>query len=88
MASSFVFSWCMAVWLIKSFKFCTRKCEKQHYVIAIIDVDVTIGNPGFCLALDLTGVHFRGKLQDVGHVNEQKIKYWPIKTRKITGFKL
>ena len=26
-----------------------------------------IGNPDFCLALYLTGVHFRGELQDFGH---------------------
>ena len=35
---------------------------------------VTIGNPAFCLALYLTGVHFRGELQHVGDVSEQKIK--------------
>ena len=34
---------------------------------------VTIGNPGFCLALYLTGVHFRGELQHIGHVGEQII---------------
>ena len=33
---------------------------------------VTIGNPAFCLALYLTGVHFRGKLQHFGDVREQK----------------
>ena len=37
-------------------------------------VYVTIGNPAFCLALYLTGVHFRGELQHVGDVSEQKIK--------------
>ena len=31
-----------------------------------------IGNPAFCLALYLTGVHFRGELHDVSHVGEQK----------------
>ena len=31
-----------------------------------------IGNPAFSIALYLTGVHFRGKLQHVGDVNEQK----------------
>ena len=35
---------------------------------------VTIGKPAFCLNLYLTGVHFRGELQHVGHVGEQKIK--------------
>ena len=29
---------------------------------------VTIGNPAFCLALYVTGVHFRGELQHVGDV--------------------
>ena len=36
-------------------------------------VYVTIGNPAFCLALYLTGVHFWGELQHIGDVNEQKI---------------
>ena len=35
-------------------------------------VYVTIGNLAFCLALYLTGVHFRGELQHVGHVDGQK----------------
>ena len=33
---------------------------------------MTIGNPAFCLALYLTGVHFRGELQHVGDVSEKK----------------
>ena len=33
-------------------------------------VYVTIGNPAFCFALFLTGIHFRGKLQHVGHVGK------------------
>ena len=33
---------------------------------------MTIGNPAFYLALYLTGVHFRGDLEHVGHVGEQK----------------
>ena len=33
---------------------------------------MTIGNPAFCLALYLTGVHFRGKLHHLGQVGEQK----------------
>ena len=37
-------------------------------------VYATIRNPTFCLALYLTGIHFRGKLQYVGHVGAQKIK--------------
>ena len=31
-----------------------------------------VGNPAFCLALYLTGIHFRGELQHVGDVSEQK----------------
>ena len=46
-------------------------------------VYVPIGNPAFCLALYVTGLHFRGKLQDGGHVGEQKIKCQPIRTREI-----
>ena len=37
---------------------------------------MTIGNPAFCLALYLTGAHFRGGLQYVGDVSGQKIKVW------------
>ena len=33
---------------------------------------MTIGNPDFCLALYLTGVYFRGKLQHVRQVGGQK----------------
>ena len=46
---------------------------------------MTIGNPAFCLALCLTGVHFRGELQHVGDVSEQKINCWPIRTRERGG---
>ena len=49
---------------------------------------MTIGNPAFCLVLYLTGVHFRGELQHVGHAGEQKMKYQPIRTRKIGGVRL
>ena len=41
---------------------------------------MTIGNPGFRLALDLIGVHFRGELPHVGDISEQKIKCRPIRT--------
>ena len=41
-----------------------------------------IGNPAFCLALYLTGVHFQGKLKHVGDVSEWKIKCGPIRTRE------
>ena len=49
---------------------------------------MTIQNPAFCLALYLTGVHFRGELQHVGTISEQKIKFRPNRTRKIGGFRL
>ena len=49
---------------------------------------MTIGNSAFCLALYLTGVHFRGELQHVGFVSQQKIKYQPITTREIGGVRL
>ena len=51
-------------------------------------VYVTIGNPTFCLAFYLTGVHFRGELQHGGHVGEQKIKCRPIRTREVAGVRL
>ena len=51
-------------------------------------VCVTIGNPAFCLFLYLTGVHFRGKLQHIGDVSQQKIKCRPIRTREIGGVTL
>ena len=55
-----------------------------HYEI----VSVTIGNPAFCLAFYLAGLHFRGELQHFGHVGEQKLKRWPIRTREIADIKL
>ena len=41
---------------------------------------MTIGNPAFCLFLYLTGIHFRGELQNGGDVSQQKINCRPIKT--------
>ena len=52
------------------------------------DVYVAVGNPALCLTLYLTGVHFRGELQHVGHGDEQKIKYSPIRTQEIAGVRL
>ena len=49
-------------------------------MLAFEVIYVTIGNPAFCPALYLTGVHFRGELQHVGNVSEQKIKCRPIRT--------
>ena len=51
-------------------------------------VYVAIGNLAFCLALYLTGVHFRGELQHVGHVCGQKFKHQPIRTREIGDIRL
>ena len=51
-------------------------------------VYVTTGNPAFCLAWYLTGVHFRGELQHVVDGSEQKIKCRPIRTREIGGARL
>ena len=39
-------------------------------------------------ALYLTGVHFRGELQHVGHVGAQKNKCRPIRTQEIGGVRL
>ena len=49
---------------------------------------MTIGNPAFCLALYLSGVHFRGELRHVGDVSEQNIECRLIRTREIGGVKL
>ena len=49
---------------------------------------MTVGNPAFCLALYLTGLHFRGELQHVGDVSDQKFKCRPIRTREISGVRL
>ena len=51
-------------------------------------VHVTIGNPVFCLTLNLTGAHFRGELQHVSHVGGQKTKCRPISTKEIGGVRL
>ena len=51
-------------------------------------VYVTVGSPAFCLFLYLTGVHFRGKLQHVVDVIEQKIKCRPIRTQEVDGTRL
>ena len=45
---------------------------------------MTIWNPGLCLVVYLTNPHFRGKWQHVSRVGQQKIKYWPIKTRELS----
>ena len=49
---------------------------------------MTIGNPVFCLFLDLTGVYFRRELQQVGDASQQKIKFRQIRTREIGGVTL
>ena len=60
-----------------------------YYEIIIYEVVyVTIGNPAFCLALYLNGVHFRDELQYVGHVGKLKIKCQSVKTREIAVVRL
>ena len=49
---------------------------------------MTIGNQASCLFLYLTEIHFWGKLQHGGDVNEWKIKCRPIRTREIGGVSL
>ena len=61
----------------------TGTTEKYTEVVYVI-----IGNRAFCLALNLTGIHFEGELQHVGTISEQKIKCRPNRTRKICGFRL
>ena len=61
----------------------TGSTEKYTEVVYVI-----IGNPAFCLALHLTGVHFRGELQHVAIASEQKIKCRPNRIRKIGGVRL
>ena len=43
---------------------------------------MTSGNPAFCLALCLTGIHFRGQLHHVDHVSEQKSSMSQLKLEK------
>ena len=47
--------------------------QANSYLIWYWVVHVTIGKPAFCIALYLTGIHFRDKLQHIGHMDEQKI---------------
>ena len=61
----------------------TGTTEKYTDVVYLI-----IGNSAFYLALYLTGVHFRGELQQVSTVSEQKLNCRPNRTRKIGGFRL
>ena len=62
-----------------SCEFC--KISKSTFSCEV--VYVTIGNPAFCLALYLTGVHFRGELQQVF-----KIKCSPIRNQEIAAARL
>ena len=65
--------------------FCLIHCHQGLNVDYEV-VYLTTGSPAFCLALYLTGVHFRGELQPVGHVGGKKIKCRPIRTRGIHVF--
>ena len=47
-------------------------CKISKNTFSCENVYVIIGNQGFCLALYLTDVHFRGELQHVGYGGEQK----------------
>ena len=49
---------------------------------------VTIGNPAFCLFFYFSGVHFRGELQHVGDVSQQKIKFRTIIAQELGGVTL
>ena len=60
--------------------------DTDNHVLEV--VYVKIGNPVFCLALYLTGVHFPGELQQVHNVGGQKIKCRPIRTQEIGGVRL
>ena len=51
-------------------------------------VYVITRNPAFCLAFYLACVHFQSELQQVGHVGEQNINHWRIRTRDTGGVKL
>ena len=51
-------------------------------------VFVIIGNPAFCLAFYLACAHFQSELKHVGHVGEQNINHWRIRTRETGGVKL
>ena len=63
-------------------------CEISKNAFSCEVLYVIIGKPTFCFVLYLTGVHFRGELQHVGHGGEQKIKCSPIRTREIAGVRL
>ena len=49
---------------------------------------MTIGNPAFCLFLNLTGVHFQGELQHSGDVSQQKSSADQAELAKIGGVSL
>ena len=67
----------------------TARVKVRSTVVCITEVVyVTIGNPAFCLTWYLTGVHFRGELQNFDHMGEQKIKCRPIRTREMAGVRL
>ena len=51
-------------------------------------VYVPIEDLAFYLALYLTSVHFRGKLQHISHLGKQKFKIRPIRTQEIAGLGL
>ena len=50
----------------------------ESWIVLIIHFDLQT----FCRTFALTGIHFQGQLQHVGHVGQQKITCRPIRTRK------
>ena len=79
---------CNFVRNVLSQKVSNRSTKKRCLLISKRVVYVTIGNPAFCLALILTGVHFQGELHHVGDASDTEIKYRPIRTRETGGAKL
>ena len=66
----------------------TAYLSHQSSVKYLECVSVTIENPALCLTLYLTGALFRGELQHVRDVSEQKIKCRSIRTREIGSVRL
>ena len=70
----------LTISFIKHFIYRDTKLECFYFGMSYTFRDCVCENPGFCLVLYLTGVHFRVELQHAGHVSRQKIKCRPIRT--------
>ena len=57
---------------IKHFIYRDTKLECFYFGMSYTFRDCVCENPGFCLVLYLTGVHFRVELQHAGHVVGKK----------------